>query len=72
MRFLRRSKGPSYIGLKVISNPSLVYRFFWYWPALFANRNGPWKAPISDHSIDLYCDKLAAYAKRRIAEEFEG
>lgn len=71
MRFLRRSKPPKYKGLEVRSNPSVIYRFFWYWPALFANSKGPFKAPIGDHSIDLYCDKLAAYATQRIAAEFE-
>ncbi len=71
MRFLRRSKPPKYEGLEVRSNPSVIYRFFWYWPALLASSKGPFKAPIGDHSIDLYCDKLAAYAKQRIATEFE-
>jgi hypothetical protein len=66
MRFLRRSKGPDYVDLQVISNPSVVYRFFWYWPALLAN----FKSPIQNHSIDLYCEKLAAYAARRIEGRF--
>ena len=61
MRFLRRSKAPDYKDLKVISNPSIIYRFFWYWPALVANL----KSPKQDHSIDIYCEKLAAYATHR-------
>ncbi len=61
MRFLRRTKSPTYDDLEVLANPSVVYRFFWYWPALFAN----WKSPIENHGINLYCAKLAAWAKRR-------
>ena len=37
MRFLRRTKSDSYDDLQVLSNPSVIYRFFWYWPALVAN-----------------------------------
>ena len=61
MRFLRRSKGPDHNGLRVLSNPSVIYRFFWYWPALLAN----WRSPVENHDINLYCEKLAAYADHR-------
>ncbi len=61
MRFLRRTKSPTYHDLQVLSNPSVVYRFFWYWPALLAS----WKSPIENHDINLYCAKLAAYARSR-------
>ena len=71
MRFLRRSDPPNYEDLEVRSNPSVIYRFFWYWPALFANKKGPIDAPLGDHSIELYYNKLAAYATARIAAEFE-
>ena len=30
MRFLRRSDPPNYEDLEVRSNPSVIYRFFWY------------------------------------------
>ena len=33
MRFLRRTKSPTYEDLQVLSNPSIIYRFIWYWPA---------------------------------------
>ena len=66
MRFLRRSKGPNHIDLQVLSNPSVIYRFFWYFPALVANI----KSPLENHSIDLYCEKLAAYANSRIGGSF--
>lgn len=61
LRFLRRTKSPTYKDLQVLSNPSVIYRFFWYWPALVAN----WKSPTENHDINLYCAKLAAYADQR-------
>ena len=61
MRFLRRAKTPDYKDLRVVSNPSVIYRFMWYWPGLLANP----KSPAEDHDINLYCAKLAAYATRR-------
>lgn len=61
MRFLRRTKSPTYDDIQVLSNPSVIYRFFWYWPALLAN----WKSPLKNHDINLYCAKLAAYAISR-------
>ena len=61
MRFLRRTKSTSYKDLQVLANPSIIYRFFWYWPALISN----WKSPVANHAIDVYCAKLAAYADDR-------
>ena len=61
MRFLRRAKTPDYDDLELLANPSVIYRFFWYWPALIAN----WKSPVKNHAIDVYCAKLLAYANRR-------
>ena len=52
MRFLRRSKSPDHDDLQVLSNPSVIYRFFWYWPALLAN----WRSPVKNHDINLYCE----------------
>ena len=72
MRFLRRSTPPEYKDLEVISNPTIIYRFIWYWPALFKAWKVPWKAPIGDHSIDLYCEKLAAYATIRSDHRYNG
>ncbi len=65
MRFIRRAKIP-YDNLQVLSNPSVIYRFFWYWPALIAN----WRSPAKDHSIDVYREKLAAYAASRLGGGF--
>lgn len=67
MRFLRRAKGPDYKDLQVLSNPSVIYRFFWYWPALLAS----WMSPIKNHSIDVYRAKLAVYARSRIVGGFD-
>jgi hypothetical protein len=61
MRFLRRTKSPTYHDLQVLSNTSVIYRFFWYWPALLSN----WRSPIKNHDINLYCAKLSAYAESR-------
>lgn len=61
MRFLRRTKKSGHTDVEVLSNPSVIYRFFWYWPALLAN----WRSPIENHDINLYCAKLAAYAISR-------
>jgi len=68
MRFLKKSKAPDYLDLQVLSNPSVIYRFIWYWPALLANI----KSPIENHSIDIYCAKLAAYATHRNDHRFNG
>lgn len=67
MRFLRRAKSPNYEDLQVLSNPSVIYRFIWYWPALFAN----WRSPFMNHGINFYCAKLAAYATSRNKPPFE-
>ena len=60
MRFMRRTKG-SDDDIQVLSNPSELYRFFWFWRAFAAN----WRSPVKNHDINLYCQKLAAYAVKR-------
>jgi hypothetical protein len=48
----------------LLSNPSVVYRFFWYWPALIKN----WRSPLRDHSIDVYCQKLEDWTIKRLKD----
>ena len=59
LRFIRKS-GPE---VMLLSNPSVIYRFFWYWPALIKN----WRSPSGDHSIDVYCQKLEDWATKRVS-----
>lgn len=61
LRFLRRTRTPDYSDLRVISNPSVIYRSIWFLSGFLADR----RSPISNHDINLYCAKLAAYAESR-------
>jgi len=61
MRFLRRTKNQNHSDLQVVSNPDVVYRFIWYGRGLWAS----WRSPIDNHDINVYCEKLAVYAKSR-------
>lgn len=60
MRYLTGCK-EDFSDLTLIPNPDLIDRIRWVLQRLA----GDWKAGISDHSIDLYCAKLEAYAFKR-------
>ena len=52
-----------YKDIKLLSNPSIINRAWWWLGEVI----GDFKAPIKDHSIGLYCQKLAAFAHKRSA-----
>ena len=65
MRYLTRTKKERsyrYEDVKLLSNPNMVYRAMWWFRGIWRK---PW-SPINDHSIDIYCKKLKAYALQRI------
>lgn len=52
----------AYDGLRLLANPNMGLRMYWAitrWISTFG------KAAVQDHSIDIYCEKLKAYAQRR-------
>lgn len=49
----------TYPGLQVLANPSQVLRWFWLYRRQLATF---WRSGITDHSIDIYVEKLAAWA----------
>lgn len=67
LRYLRRTPGDDFSDVRVVSNPSVVYRTLWYISALIRD----WRSPVSNHDINLYAGKLAAYARRRLNGPFE-
>lgn len=60
MRYLTGCK-EDFSDLTLISNPDLIDRARWMLQRLADD----WRAGVCDHSIDLYCAKLEAYAFKR-------
>lgn len=52
----------AYNGLRMLANPNLGLRLYWTLTRWITTFGG---AAAQDHSIDIYCEKLKAYALRR-------
>lgn len=62
MRYLTAGKADDNSDVHMIPNLSLPLRVARFIPRLISD----WKSPFKDHSIDVYCGKLRAYASRRL------
>lgn len=62
MRYLKAHKQPDFSDLRLIANPNLIDRARWW----AARVSVDWQAGLGDHRIAQYCDKLKAYALRRL------
>lgn len=61
MRYLTNATPPNYSDVTLIANPDFFDRALWTVQSLLKN----WKAGYERHSIQEYCDKLAAYALKK-------
>lgn len=62
MRYLTASRATDFSEVQLLPNPSWPNRLVrGLWRIVV-----DWQAPFKDHAIDAYCDKLKAYALRRI------